>query len=92
MGLLRNIIEQLEKLDSKPTSASTAKNRLQILVSQSRRDASAPDYMPRLRSELLEVIKKYVQVNDEAVKVNLEKDKDGIQEVLDIQIALPDKS
>jgi cell division topological specificity factor len=48
--------------------------------------------MPRLRSELLEVIKKYVQVNDEAVKVNFEKDKDGIQEVLDIQIALPDKS
>jgi cell division topological specificity factor len=91
MGLLRNIIEQLEKLDSKPTSATTAKNRLPILVSQSRRDASAPDYMPRLRSELLEVIKKYVQVNDEAVKVNFEKDKDGIQEVLDIQIALPDK-
>ena len=89
MGLLRNLIDQLEKLDSKPTSASTAKNRLQILVSQSRRDANAPDYMPRLRSELLEVIK---QVNEEAVKVNFEKDKDGIQEVLDIQIALPDKN
>ena len=44
-----------------------------------------------LRSELLEVIKKYVQVNEEAVKVNFEKDRDGIQEVLDIQIALPDK-
>ncbi|GAB2999215.1 cell division topological specificity factor [Arenimonas maotaiensis] len=91
MGLLRNIIEQLEKLDSKPTSAATAKNRLQILVNQTRRDANAPDYMPRLRSELLEVIKKYVQVNEEAVKVNFEKDRDGIQEVLDIQIALPDK-
>ena len=55
MGLLRNIIEQLEKLDSKPTSAATAKNRLQILVNQTHRDANAPDYMPRLRSELLEV-------------------------------------
>ena len=54
--------------------------------------AAGPDILPRLRSELLEVIKKYVQVNDEAVKVNFEKDKDGIQEVLDIQIALPDKS
>ena len=30
--------------------------------------------------------------NEEAVKVNFEKDKDGIQEVLDIQIALPDKN
>ena len=58
---------------------------------RSRRDASAPDYMPRLRSELLEVIKKYVQVDDQAVKVNFEKDKDGTQEVLDIQIALPDR-
>ena len=92
MGILRNLIDQLEKLESKPTSAATAKNRLQILVSQSRRDASAPDYMPRLRSELLEVIKKYVQVNDEAVKVNFEKDRDGTQEVLDIHIALPDRS
>ena len=43
MGILRNLIDQLEKLESKPTSAATAKNRLQILVSQSRRDASAPD-------------------------------------------------
>lgn len=92
MGILRNLIDQLEKLESKPTSASTAKNRLQILVSQSRRDASAPDYMPRLRSELLEVIKKYVQVDDQSVKVNFEKDRDGTQEVLDIQIALPDRS
>ena len=92
MGILRNLIDQLEKLESKPTSAATAKNRLQILVSQSRRDASAPDDMPRLRSELLEAIKKYVQVNDEAVKVNFEKDRDGTQEVLDIQIALPDRS
>ncbi|HWS41064.1 MAG TPA: cell division topological specificity factor MinE [Arenimonas sp.] len=92
MGLLRNIIEQLEKLDNKPSSASTAKNRLQILVSQSRSDRNQPDYMPRLRSELLEVIKKYVQVNEEAVKVNFEKDKDGTQEMLDIQIILPDKN
>ena len=92
MGILRNLIDQLEKLESKPTSAATAKNRLQILVNQTRRDANAPDYMPRLRSELLEVIKKYVQVDDQAVKVNFEKDKDGTQEVLDIQIALPDRS
>jgi cell division topological specificity factor len=92
MGILRNLIDQLEKLESKPTSAATAKNRLQILVNQTRRDANAPDYMPRLRSELLEVIKKYVQVDDQAVKVNFEKDRDGTQEVLDIQIALPDRS
>ena len=92
MGILRNLIEQLEKLESKPTSAATAKNRLQILVSQSRSDRNQPDYMPRLRSELLEVIKKYVHVEEEAVKVNFEKDRDGIQEVLDIQIVLPDKN
>ena len=91
MGLLRNIIEQLEKLESKPSSATTAKNRLQILVSQSRSDRNQPDYMPRLRSDLLEVIKKYVQVNEESVKVNFEKDKDGTQEMLDIQKVLTDQ-
>ena len=92
MGLLRNIIDQLEKLEKKPGSANDAKNRLQILVSQSRSDRNQPDYMPRLRSELLEVIKKYVHGSEEAVKVNFEKDKDGTQEMLDIQIILPDKN
>ena len=45
--------------------------------------------MPLLRRELLEVIRKYVNVDPEAVVINLERDQG--QEVLELSVALPDK-
>ena len=50
----------------------------------------APDYLPLLQRELLEVIRKYVNVDVDAVKVDLIKD--GDNEVLDISVALPEKA
>ena len=75
-------------LKTKKNTAETAKNRLQIIIAQERSSRSAPDYLPLLRRELLEVIKKYVNVDVDAVKVDLIKD--GDHDVLDISVALPD--
>ena len=75
-------------LKAKKTTAETAKNRLQIIIAQERSSRGAPDYLPLLRRELLEVIKKYVNVDVDAVKVDLIKD--GDHDVLDISVALPD--
>ena len=75
-------------LRAKKETASTAKNRLQIIIAQERSSRGAPDYLPLLRRELLEVIKKYVNVDVDAVKVDLVKD--GEHDVLDISVALPD--
>ena len=50
----------------------------------------APDYLPLLQRELLEVIRKYVNVDVDAVKVDLIKD--GDHDVLDISVALPEKA
>ena len=47
-----------------------------------------PDYLPLLQRELLEVIKKYVNIDADAVKVDLVKD--GEHDVLDISVALPE--
>ena len=69
-------------------TANVAKNRLQILIQQERSMRGAPDYLPLLQRELLEVIRKYVSVDVEAVKVDYVKD--GNQDVLDISVALPD--
>ena len=69
-------------------TASVAKNRLQIIIAQERSSRGAPDYLPLLRRELLEVIKKYVNVDVDAVKVDLIKD--GDHDVLDISVALPE--
>ena len=75
-------------LKTKTTSAETAKNRLQIIIAQERSQRGGPDYLPLLQRELLEVIKKYVNIDAEAVKVDLVKD--GEHDVLDISVALPE--
>ena len=75
-------------LKAKKNTAETAKNRLQIIIAQERSSRGAPDYLPLLRRELLEVIKKYVNVDVDAVKVDLLKD--GDHDVLDISVALPE--
>ena len=71
-------------------TASTAKSRLQVLIQQERSLRGAPDYLPLLQRELLEVIRKYINVDADAVKVDLHKD--GDSELLDISVALPDKA
>jgi len=75
-------------LRAKKNTAETAKNRLQIIIAQERSSRGAPDYLPLLRRELLDVIKKYVNVDVDAVKVDLIKD--GDHDVLDISVALPE--
>jgi cell division topological specificity factor len=75
-------------LKTKKNTAVTAKNRLQIIIAQERSSRGAPDYLPLLRRELLEVIKKYVNVDVDAVKVDVIKD--GDHDVLDISVALPE--
>lgn len=76
-------------LRPKKDTASIAKNRLRILIEQERSDSGGPDYLPLMRRELLEVIRRYVNVDLDAVKVDLLKD--GDHDVLDISVSLPEK-
>ena len=76
-------------LKPKKTTAITAKNRLQIIIAQERSSQGAPDYLPLMRREILEVIRKYVNVDADAVKVDVVKD--GEHDILDISVALPDE-
>lgn len=70
-------------------TASVAKERLQILVAHERATRSGLDYLPQLQNELLEVIRKYVQVDRDAVNIQL--DRDGDCDILELNITLPDK-
>ena len=71
-------------------TASIAKERLRIIVAQERSQRGAPDFLPLLRCELLEVIRKYVNVDQDAVEVHVERD--GDHEVLELSVALPEKA
>lgn len=72
-----------------PPSASVAKERLRIIVAQERSNRGAPDYLPLLRREILEVIRKYVNVDPDAIQISLEKEEG--HEVLELSVALPGK-
>jgi len=75
---------------SKPSSASLAKERLQILVAHERASRNQPSYLPKLQQELLAVIRKYVNIEQDAISVNFEQDDD--QEVLELNIVLPEEA
>lgn len=69
------------------SSADTAKERLQILLSHERTDRSSPDYLPMLQRDILEVIKRYVQVGGDSVDIKLERGEE--LSTLEINIELP---
>lgn len=74
-------------LGQKKNTASVAKERLQIILAHERHGAGASDYLPALQRDLIEVISKYVKINPDDIKVNLERQDD--LEVLDIKIEMP---
>ena len=79
----------LDFLRGKPqNTANIARERLRIIVAQERSTRGGPDYLPLLRSELLEVIRKYVNVDPDAVQINVERDSG--HEVLELSVSLPE--
>jgi cell division topological specificity factor len=79
-------------LGQKKTSANVAKERLQIILAHERTGDynDSPDYLPQLQKELVAVISKYVKVNPDDIKVNLERQ--GSLEVLEVKIEMQQDS
>ncbi|MEY4364570.1 MAG: cell division topological specificity factor MinE [Pseudomonadota bacterium] len=79
-------------LGEKKKSASVAKERLQIILAHERsgRSNNQPDYLPALQRDLVQVLSKYVNINPQDIKVNLER-QDNL-EVLEVKIELPDNN
>lgn len=77
---------------AKPKSASFAKERLQIVVQHNNHDVSdsVSPYIMDMRGELLNVIRKYIQVEEQQVCVNLENN--GNHTVLELNVTLPDEA
>ncbi|WP_410498489.1 cell division topological specificity factor MinE [Chitinibacter sp. S2-10] len=72
----------------KKKTASVARERLQIILAHERGGREAPDYLPQLQRELVEVISKYVAIDPNDIKVQLDR-KDEF-EVLEVNIVLPE--
>lgn len=82
----------LEKIfgGAQPKSAQLAKERLTLVIAHQRPDASGSqlDFLPALQKELIAVISKYVKIDADDIKVQLEKK--GNYEVLEVNIVMPE--
>ena len=73
-------------LNRRPPSADTAKQRLQLVIAHDK-GAGGFEFLPLLQRELLEVIKKYVEIDVRKVKVDIER---GDQmSILELNVELP---
>lgn len=72
---------------AKASTAQTAKERLQILLAHERVDASAQDVLPLLQRDILEVIRRHMKIDGDAVDIRMERADD--RSSLEINIELP---
>ncbi|NQZ08116.1 MAG: cell division topological specificity factor MinE [Algicola sp.] len=75
---------------TKKNSASLAKERLQIIVAHQRSQRHAPDYLPQMKRDILDVIRKYVDIDIDKVSVQLEQKDDSLS-VLELNVTLPER-
>ncbi|HKJ08062.1 MAG TPA: cell division topological specificity factor MinE [Gammaproteobacteria bacterium] len=74
---------------SKKNTAQVAKERLQVVIAHQRTSRSRHDFLPDMQREVLEVIRKYIAIDEDQIQIQLEKD--GDCEVLELNVTLPDR-
>jgi cell division topological specificity factor len=67
-------------------TAVIAKERLKIVLAHERASRDAPEFLPVLQRELLEVVGRYVQIHDDTIRVNVGKS--GETSTLEINIEI----
>lgn len=83
-----SILDFFRAKDSE-NSASVARERLQIIVAHERGRNQQPDYIAKMQEEILEVIKKYIDIDQDQVTVQLDDTDDC--SVLELNVVLPDE-
>jgi cell division topological specificity factor len=68
------------------SSAVVAKERLQIILSHERASRDAPEFLPALQRDLLDVVGRYVEIRDDMIRVNIGKT--GDTQLLEINVEI----
>jgi cell division topological specificity factor len=74
------------RLFSRSQSAPAARERLQVLLAHERASAGDSDLVTKLRDEIMRVIAKHVQIDDEKVSVRMERGAQVSTLAVDIEI------
>jgi cell division topological specificity factor len=68
------------------SSAVIAKDRLKIVLAHERASRDAPDFLPVLQKELLQVVGRYVEIRDDMLRVNVGRS--GDTSLLEINVEI----
>ena len=71
-------------------SAPVARERLQVLLAYERQHRNQPDLVAVLHDEIMAVIRKHVQINNDDVEISMERGER--MSTLEIDIQIPNKS
>ena len=66
LNFLKNLFKETE-------SGDLAKNRLKVVIMQDRSSLS-PQIMEKMKKDLIAVFKKYVEIEENGIEVNIEKE------------------
>jgi cell division topological specificity factor len=80
MGLLSFLFPE------RRNSAVIARDRLKIVLAHERASRDAPDFLPMLQKELLDVVGRYVEIRDDMLRVNLGRS--GETSLLEINVEI----
>jgi cell division topological specificity factor len=67
-------------------SAVIAKDRLKIVLAHERASGNAPDFLPALQKELIEVVGRYVEIRSDMLRVNVGRS--GDTSLLEINVEI----
>ncbi len=65
-----NFIRNFQKKDKEIASKQAAKDRLKLVLMQDRASVS-PDFFEMMKKEIIDVIKKYIEIDEESLEVEL---------------------
>jgi cell division topological specificity factor len=79
------MIEWMKRVFGAPTSSSTAKERLRLVLMTDHL-ALAPEIIENMKRDLIDVISRYVEVDREKVEVNFEREDKALAMLASIPI------
>ena len=84
-----SLLEVFRHKQKKSNSASIARERLQIIVAHERTGQHTPDYLPAMKQDILAVVRKYVNVEQEHISFSFESQQEV--SILELNVTLPEE-